>query len=271
MLAASLAGMFAANRQILVTVMQQAKAQDSDDVANSAHQVLADAATATGEKSSPNSGEQGTPNQPMSLVELVHKKSAGTNDAIGKEAAKGYSIVFVGLEHPISETAQRFEIQIQRLVETFDGPVAIVLNGTTPAIEPNSQLNILVPTGGTPDARLATEIALALTKASTGMLTALHVFDPREDADILRGRARRQGMSILVDARRLGKRSGVPIKAITLTNSSPESAIRRVTRSGDYGLVVIGTSLRQGNTKFLGPRSAALVRALRTPVLLIVR
>ena len=271
MLAASLAGMFAANRQILVTVMQQAKAQDSDDVANSAHQVLADAATATGEKSSPNSGEQGTPNQPMSLVELVHKKSAGTNDAIGKEAAKGYSIVFVGLEHPISETAQRFEIQIQRLVETFDGPVAIVLNGTTPAIEPNSQLNILVPTGGTPDARLATEIALALTKASTGMLTALHVFDPREDADILRGRARRQGMSILVDARRLGKRSGVPVKAITTTNSSPEAVIQRVTRSGDYGLVVIGTSLRQGNTKFLGPRSAALVRTLRTPVLLIVR
>ena len=204
-------------------------------------------------------------------MELVHKKSAGTDDAIGKEAAKGYSIVFVGLEHPMSETSQRFEDQIQRLMETFNGPVAIVLNGTSSAIEPNTQLSILVPTGGTPDARLATEIALALTKASTGMLTALHVFDPREDEDILRGRARRLGMSILVDARRLGKRSGVPVKAITITNSSPEAAIRRVIRSSDYSLVVIGTSLRQGNAKFLGPRTASLVRALRTPVLLIVR
>ena len=38
-----------------------------------------------------------------------------------------------------------------------------------------------------------------------------------------------------------------------------------------YNLVVIGTTLRQGNNKFLSPRNAALVEALRTPVLLIVR
>ena len=185
--------------------------------------------------------------------------------------AKGYSIVFVGLEHPISETAQRFESVLERLVETFDGPIAIMLNATALAPEANAPQDILVPTGGSSDARLATEVALTLAKASNGSLTALHVFDPREDADILRGRARRQGMSILVDARRLGKRSGVPVKAVTTTNSSPEAAVRRLTRSGNYGLVVIGTSLRQGNSKFLGPRSAALVRALRTPVLLIVR
>ena len=271
LLAASLAGMFVGERQILVTVMQQAKGPDSDDVFISAQQVLAKAAMAAAEKIPPSAGEQGAPNQQMSAMELVHAKSAGTDEAVGKEAAKGYSIVVIGLEHPISETGQRFEGQIQHLVEAFDGPVAIVLNGTSSAIDPNSNLNILVPTAGTPDARLATEIALALTKASSGTLTALHVFDPREDADVLRGRARRQGMSILVDARRLGKRSGVPVKAITMTNSSPEAVIRRVTRSGDYGLVVIGTSLRQGNTRFLGPRSAALVRALHTPVLLIVR
>ena len=145
-----------------------------------------------------------------------------------------------------------------------------MLNGTRPVTRPTA-LNILVPTGGTPEARLAMEIALALAKASNGTLTALHVFDPRDDTGVLRGRARRQGMSVLVDARRLGRRSDVPVQAITMTNASPEAAIQRAIRNGHYDLVVFGTSLRQGQTKFLGPRSAELVRAVRTPTLLIVR
>ena len=151
----------------------------------------------------------------MSLQELVHAKSADADDAVEKEAAKGYSIAFVGIEQPISATANQFDDRLQRLVEAFDGPFAIVLNGARSAAKPGAPLNILVPTGGTPDARLAIEIALALAKASDGVLTALHVFDPQDDTELLRGRARRQGLSVLVDARRLGKRSGVPVKGIT--------------------------------------------------------
>ena len=267
---AALAGLFAANRQILVTVMERPMRAVEGGAAPD-RRVVAEAIALTGEQSQPISAESNTAPPRMPLSELVVTKHAGSDDVVEKEMAKGYSIIFVGLETPISETAQHFEDLLQRLVETFDGPLAIMLNATAPAPGTNAPLDILVPTGGSPDARLATEIALTLAKASKGSLTALHVFDPREDADILRGRARRQGMSILIDARRLGKRSGVPVKAVTMTNSSPEAAIRRMTRSGNYGLVVIGTSLRQGSTKFLGPRSAALVRALRTPVLLVVR
>ena len=207
----------------------------------------------------------------MSLQELVHAKPADTDDAVEKEAAKGYSIAFVGIEQPISASANRFEEQLQRLVESFDGPLAIALNGARSAAKPGGPLNILVPTGGTPDARLATEIALALAKASNGILTALHVFDPQDDTELLRGRARRQGLSVLVDARRLGKRSGVPVKGITVTHSRPEARFVRTARLGRYDLVVVGTSLRQGEAKFLGPRSSALLRALRSPVLLIAR
>jgi nucleotide-binding universal stress UspA family protein len=206
----------------------------------------------------------------MSLDELVHAKAADSPDAVETEAAKGYSIAFVGTRTPISETAHQFEDQLQRLVQTFEGPVAIVLNATA-ALQVEAPLSILVPTGGTAEARLATEMALAVAKASGGVLTALHVFDPREDTDLLRGRARRLGMSVLVDARRLGRRSGVRVRGITTTSARPEVAIRRVVREGRYDLVVIGTSLRQGERKFLGPRTAALLRAIRTPVLLIAR
>jgi Kef-type K+ transport system membrane component KefB/nucleotide-binding universal stress UspA family protein len=266
-LAASLAGMFAARQQVLVTVMQIGAGREGG--ADSGRDLLTQAVTLALEKI-PSDGQAASEPQ-MSLQELVHSKSADTDDAIEQEAAKGYSIAFVGIEHPISATANLFEEQLQRLVETFDGPLAIALNGVRFVASLGGPLNILVPTGGTPDARLATEIALALAKASDGNLTALHVFDPQDDTELLRGRARRQGLSVLVDARRLGKRSGVPVKGITLTNSRPEAAILRTARVGRYDLVVVGTSLRQGEARFLGPRSSALLRALRSPVLLIAR
>ena len=112
---------------------------------------------------------------------------------------------------------------------------------------------------------------VTLAKASHGTLTALHVFDPAEDTALLRGRGRRFGMSVLVDVHRLGKRSGVAVKGLTATNAKREAEIRRAVRGGRFDLVVMGTSLRQGETKFLGPRTAALLRAIRTPVLLIAR
>ena len=269
--AAALAGMFAANRQILVTVMQRTAQTNGDFLSTTGRQLVTDAASLGTIQRNSLSADGVKPTPQLRLDDLVQTKTADTDDAVENEITKGYSIIFVGIEQPISETAQRFDGLLQRLVETFDGPIAIALNATPLSAQSNASLDILVPTGGTPDARLATEVALTLAKASGGSLTALHVFDPRDDSDLLRGRSRRQGMSILVDARRLGKRSGVPVKAVTVTNSSPEGAIRRVTRSGGFGLVVIGTSLRQGGTTFLGPRSAALVRALRSQVLLIVR
>ena len=270
-LAASLAGMFAARQQVLTTVMEKTGTAGREGDADPGRQRVAQAATLVLDRISPAS-DGGTPASPqMSLQELVHAKSAEADDAVETEAAKGYSVAFVGIEQPISATASQFDDRLQRLVEAFDGPLAIVLNGAHPAAELGAPLNILVPTGGTPEARLAMEIALALAKASDGVLTALHVFDPLDDAEMLRGRTRRQGLSLLVDARRLGKRSGVSVKGVSVTNSRPEVEIRRAARAGRYDLVVVGTSLRQGETKFLSPRSSALVRSLRSPVLLIAR
>jgi Kef-type K+ transport system membrane component KefB/nucleotide-binding universal stress UspA family protein len=268
-LAALLAGMFVARQQVLATVMDVGMGRKVG--AHVGRNLVVEAATTALAKSptAPDGEAQSAPQ--MSLQELVHAKPAETDDAVEKEAAKGYSIAFVGIERPISATANRFEAQLQRLVESFDGPLAIVLNGPRFAAKPGGPLHILVPTSGTSDARLATEIGLTLAKVCDGILTALHVFDPQDDTALLRGRARRQGLSVLVDARRLGKRSGVPVKGITLTHSRPEAAILRSVRFGGFDLVVVGTSLRQGEAKFLGPRSAALIRMLRAPVLLIAR
>jgi len=192
-------------------------------------------------------------------------------DAIDREVAKGYDIAFVGIDRPVADEAYRFEDKLQHLVETFDGPVAIAANGAASTRPNDVPLDILVPVSGTQETRLATEVALTLAKANAGTVTALHVFDPQDDTAFLRGRSRRPGMSVLVDVHRLGKRRGVPVKGITATNNKPEAEIRRVARSGRFGLVVLGTSLRRAEAKFMGPRSAALMRDVRNPILLIAR
>jgi len=264
-LAARLAGLFAARQQVLATVIdangQKEKAngkkeKGAEEAPSREH--LAEAARAGAE-------------QPKAAEQLVTLRPAPGESALQREIARGYDIAFVGLEHPFDPTSRQFEHRLQELVDSFDGPVAIAVNGAGAAGPADVPLDILLPTSGTADARLATEIALALAHATKGTVGALHVFEPQEDTAVLRGRARRPGISLLVDAHRLGKRSGVPVKGLTATNARPEREIRRALRGGRFDLVVLGTSLRQGETKFLGPRTSALLRGTRTPALVIAR
>lgn len=268
-LAARLAGTFVAHRQVLTTVLDHARDAPAKGEISPARALLAGAVeTALAKMPTTTEGAAAAPPR-LSVDQLLQAKATVGDDAVEKEAGKGYSIVIVGIADPIQHAQHRFEEALQRLVDGFDGPVALVVNGERAWGASDAPLDILVPTGGTQEARVATEIALVLAKATQGSLAALHVFDPQEDTDLLRGRARRMGMSVLVDAHRLGKRSGVPVKGLTATNAKPDSEILRTARWGKYDLVVMGTSLRHGAARFLGSRSAALLRDIRTPVLLI--
>ncbi|SJZ90610.1 transporter, CPA2 family [Enhydrobacter aerosaccus] len=260
-LAARLAGLFAARQQVLTTVLEPAAAEERGPEEAAARKHVAEAAEATGPM---------LDSRPPPAKELVTERPPAHSEALDREIARGYDLVFVGVDRPISPTGH-FDARVQRLIDRFDGPVAITVNGAGAAGPADVPIDILLPAAGTQDARLAMEIALALGQASKGSVTALHVFDPQDDAELLRGRARRLGLSVLVDIHRAGKRNGVPVKGLTATNVRPEVEIRRAVRGGNFDLVVLGSSLRQGETKFLGPRSAALLRTLRTPILLIAR
>lgn len=286
LLAARLAGMFSSRQQVMLTIMEREAGPRSDrpgsdgpgsdgPVSNrdaaSLHDHVAKAVLDARSRMTTPAADATVAPPLMTMEQLLHVKPVEAEDTLEKEATKGYSIVFVGVDQPLSSSSHRFDEQLQRLASAFDGPLAIIFNAGGELGVGANPLRILVPTGGTIEARMATEIALALAKASDGAVTALHVFDPRDDGGILRGRSRRQGLSVLVDARRLGKRIGVAVTGQTLVHSRPESAIAQAARSGTYDLVVLGTSLRQGNTVFLGPRSTALIGSLKTPVLLIAK
>jgi Kef-type K+ transport system membrane component KefB/nucleotide-binding universal stress UspA family protein len=270
-LAALLAGLFCAQQQALATVMTDTDQSDRDANTGHAAATLTHAATLTLQQIRSKPAGEATPSPQLTVEELIRVRGGASPDAVEAEAVKGYNLAFVGLDQPIRAAAAHFNAQLERLIEGFSGPVAIALNEPHVIIQPGASLDILVPTGGTPEARLALEIAIALAKASQSRVTALHVIDPQEDMEFLRGRARRQGLSLLVNARRLGKQSGVPVRAASVVHPRPEVEIRRAARSLRHDLVVIGTSLRQGETKFLSPRSSALVRSLRVPMLLVAR
>lgn len=268
--ATTLAGVFAGRQKVLTTVLESPRAEAASTIPSAKDRLIAAIKSAL-EDGQP-AAAPAAPAAPKPPPEqFVQTRPLTAEDGLEKEVAKGYSIAFVGVDEPISSQAPKFQDQLQRLVSSFDGPTAILVNGNRAFSNVGKPLDILVPTGGSPEARLATEIALALAGGSRGTLTVLHVFDPNDDTMLLRGRARRLGLSLLVDARRLGKRSGVSVKGLTETNSQPDAEIRRAARRGRHDLVVIGTSLRTGNTRFLSARSVALIEALRSPVLLVAR
>ncbi len=255
-LAAQLAGLFAARQKMLTTVLDM-PGEKTPEQSTSREQVT-EAARATAE-------------QPRDAQSLVIGRPARRDDALQRELARGYDIVFAGLDQPVQANSRHLDARLQVLVTSFKGPVAIAVHGAGAAGPPDIPLDILLPTSGTADSRLATEVALSFAGASKGRVTALHVFEPRDDTALLRGRARRAGISLLVDAHRLGKRGGVPVKGLTATNAHPDREIQRTLKGGRFDLVVLGTSLRQGETKFLGSRMASLLRRIRTPALVIAR
>jgi Kef-type K+ transport system membrane component KefB/nucleotide-binding universal stress UspA family protein len=269
-MAANLAGLFLGGQRMLTTVIDLAPQVPADAGSEPpAMRRLRDAAVScVGPSATP--AETDSPAASVPLDQLIQGKMLDDPDSLVAEAAKGYSIAFVGLGRPMTPAAHRFEAHLDGLLGSFDGPVAITFNSSGWSHE--EPLDILVPTGGAMHARLAAEMAVALAKATGGRITALHVFDPQEDTNMLRGRLRRGlGVSVLRDVQRLAARSEVPSRVQTAIQSRPEFAIHRIATSAKFNLVVLGAALRVGEQKFLGPRTAALVQAVKKPLLVIVQ
>jgi len=271
--AAQIAGTFAAERQISTTVMQRADRASPDEpgrwvgfasVFGTAQAVQKLRLALSGEDESAGSDAR-------DMEELIHDKSEVAVHGLPNEAAKGYGIAMAGISQPISATTQRFDRELQELIDVFEQPLVFAVNGERFVTGPGEPLRILVPTGGASHARLAIEFAIALAKATQGSLTVLHVFETPEGMRSFFSPARRLGVSVLGDAKRIGQRNGVMVRTLTAANRRPEVAIRREVATAQYDLMVVGTRLRVGDRKFLGPRSAALMQSTGIPILLMAQ
>jgi Kef-type K+ transport system membrane component KefB/nucleotide-binding universal stress UspA family protein len=273
-----LAGAFAAGQQIQTTILEeQPEAGGADDPATDRGTERARAAAEqvdgrlAGGGAGRNAGGEEEPAEARAPAEsLIRSRALGEEDSAETEAAKGYNMLFAGLSDPLEDDGRHFRQRLAAVLDSTDLPVAIGLGGRSQRAGNTLPRHILVPTDGTQVAKLATEIAVALARASGAKLTVLHVVEQQAESVLLRRTLPGPEESVLHQAEILAGRHGVTAELREVIHSRPGRVIRAMSTRG-VDLVIVAANLRQDSARFLGPRTSAVIREVRVPILLIAR
>jgi nucleotide-binding universal stress UspA family protein len=161
-----------------------------------------------------------------------------------------------------------FEPKITKLIKEFQGDVAIMASRGVGRVQNLGQdLRILVPINGSPIARRAAEIAIAIARPTRAHVTALYV---SSNGQKRRGRiaARSHEEGALREIAELGERYEVQVLTALETKSSADKAILNRATKG-YGLIVMGASQRPGDEVFFGNTANAILKKWKGAVLLV--
>lgn len=190
-----------------------------------------------------------------------------TEGAIVEEARKGFDLMLVGVaETHDSEGA--FDPKVTKLIKEFKGDVAIMASRGVGRVQNLGQnLRILVPINGSPIARRAAEIAIAIARPTRAHVTALYVSSNDRKR---RGRivARNFEEGALREIAELGERFEVQVLTALETRSSADKAILNRAAKG-YGLIVMGASQRPGDEVFFGNTANVILKKWKGAVLLV--
>jgi K+:H+ antiporter len=186
----------------------------------------------------------------------VRESQAPLEEAVAKEAKKGYGLLFVGIEHTRTKDGA-FHPEIGRIASAFEGPMAIVA-AMGPHIErpEQSPRRILVPVNGTDVSRRAAEFAIAVARVSETPITALYVSNPQPAAKANNAwhrrslRQRRYEQAILKDVVELADQYDQTIKTAVRADVAPDKAILTEAKRGGHDLIVMGVSRRPGKLFF---------------------
>jgi nucleotide-binding universal stress UspA family protein len=184
--------------------------------------------------------------------------------AVSREAKKGYGLLVLGIANTAAPH-DGFNNEIARIAASYDGPLAVVV-ARGPHLESASEdpLNILVPVRGNKVSRRAAEVALALAQTNDSPMTALYVLSAvglgAAHRRLQRSTpTRRYEEAVLKDIVSLADRYGRSIRTALRVDISPEDAILRQARLGQYNLIVMGVGRPAGETLFFGKVAAAVL------------
>ena len=191
-------------------------------------------------------------------VEVSTRQENKVDEAVQKEASKGYDLLLVGIERMHSADGV-FSKTVDKAANGFEGPLALAMAGNSGNATEAKGWNILIPVNGTEASRRGAEIAFALAPPRESRIVALHVADrrasnggtshPRRRS---RGR-RRTEKAVLDDITSLAARYGFDrIETSVHTDVSPDDAILSEAKKSGCDLIVIGTNKRVGETLYLG-------------------
>ena len=272
--ASRLAGLLAGPRGISITVLplaadsgQRPARQLEDDVANPKDE---NGATAKAQENVRVAAEEGKKIQseeekPIGVDVIVRSVDAAGGSggaAVAREAAKGYDLLFVGLEKMRAKNGQ-FDPSVSHVVRTFDGPLAIVVAHLDHLIGPaRSSFRILVPVTGTETTRRAAEVAITIARVVNAPVTALYVSNvrssPRRQYN-QRMRALPHEQAILRNIVELADQYDVEIKTTMRAGVAPEDAILTEVKRDKHDLIVLGVNRRTGEQLFFGDTARAVL------------
>lgn len=141
---------------------------------------------------------------------------------------------------------------------------------TDPTVTP-AYRNILVPTDGSPGARLAMDHAIAISKAFDGTIHAMSVDEGSGSLhqDQLRNDPEDIATEATEEAARKGKANDVSVTTV-VKSGTPEQAIVSYAEETDIDLIVMGTEGQTGLKNILfGSVAEETVRKSSVPVLAV--
>jgi Kef-type K+ transport system membrane component KefB/nucleotide-binding universal stress UspA family protein len=206
-----------------------------------------------------------------SSVEIsVRRPEASAKEAVKTESEKGYDLLFAGIEQARTRTGG-FHQDMAELVSSFEGALAIVVQGTKQVESPGAIDNILIPVNGTDVSVRGAELAMALAQACRASVTALYVTNKtaRPAQRPRRARLRAEVSAIAAELDRMARRYDVTLKTEVRRDAMPDEAILAQAQSANYDLLVMGVSRRPGEKLFLGETAAAVLQHAPSAVLFL--
>jgi Kef-type K+ transport system membrane component KefB/nucleotide-binding universal stress UspA family protein len=266
-IASRLAGFVAGKRGMPVTVLQletKGRLKASDKAKDTAlERAVAEGAEA-GHRIA--SADEEAPKK----AEISARLETETADqAVAKEADKGYDLLFVGLERMLRADGG-FSATVNRIALGFEGPLALAIAGDRESIGDAAGFNILIPINGAEPSRRGAELAFALAPPGS-QITALHVAERRAQSKPAGQRPRAPEKAVLDDAKQLAARYGFDkLRTAVHTAPAPDAAILAEARRISAELIVIGASRRAGNTLFLGETVGNLLKSWKGALVVLV-
>jgi Kef-type K+ transport system membrane component KefB/nucleotide-binding universal stress UspA family protein len=269
--AAALAGLLAGPRGIPVTVLslsERSKSSPSDKPDKPLAGSHLDATIKAAADDSKPSQKGADETAPADVTILKH--DAPTDEAVAKEAKKGYDLLVVGIDKTRSKGS--FDEGVSRIASAFEGPLAIVAGHADHLSEPQrSPAHILVPVTGSEVSRRAADIAMAIASACDCPVTALYVATSGANNGH-KGRvfrARRQEQAIMKDMVEMADHYDVTAKTAVRSDLAPRDAILGEANKGAHDLIVMGVSRRPGDKLFFGDTAAAVLEKAPASIVFI--
>src|SRR3954469_391113 len=274
--AARLAGLIAGPRGLPTTVLPlsatgknkakgRGKQEEKEDAGE--HDRAGEGVKAAAEESKK---RQISEDEPGPVDVTVRRLDAASEEAVAKEAKKGYDLLLVGVANTTTNGA--FHPNVTRIAAAFEGPLAITVGKGIHLRQPErSPLHILVPVNGTDVSRRAAEVALAIAHACNCPVAALYVAQGATNGPRKRRgfRARQQEQALMKDFVEMADRYDVTAKTAVRADLAPDKAILAELKEAKHDLIIMGAGRRPGNKLFFGDTAAAVLEKSPASILFV--